>query len=78
VASERGGNRIAGTSGYAHTATRLLQYVTLTWVLPLVISAASVAAASPRVSWQVAYPIALASGLIAAVAGVIVAVYTAS
>jgi len=77
LASERSGNRLVGTYGYVPTAARLLQFASLTWVLPLAIAAASVAAASPRVPAQLVYPIAVASALIAAAAGVVIATYTA-
>jgi hypothetical protein len=76
LASERGGNRLVGTHGYVPTAARLLQVVSLAWVLPVVASATAVAAASPRVFSQLVYPIAVACALIAAAVGVIIAMHT--
>jgi hypothetical protein len=78
LASDRGGNRLVGRDGYVQTAARLLQFATLTWLLPLATAAASVAAASPRCPSQLVYPIAVACALIAAAAGVIIAMYTSS
>ena len=77
LASERGGNRLVATHGSTFVAARILQYASLTWVLPLLACAASVRVAAPRVPSQLVYPIAVVSGLLAAAGGVIVAMYSA-
>ncbi len=75
AASERGGNRLASTYGYADTATRLLLLVGPTLILPVVASALAVRVTAPRVRPGFVYPIAAATALIAALVGAIVAIY---
>jgi hypothetical protein len=76
AASEQGGNRLAQTHGYTHTATRTLLFVALALILPLVASAVSVWAAAPRIRSGFIYPIAAATALIGTAVGNIVAIYT--
>ena len=47
VASERGGNRLAHTHGYAYTATRTFLLAGLVLIMPLVASAMSVGRGAP-------------------------------
>jgi len=76
AASEFGGNRLASTHGYRYTATRLVLLATLLWVLPLAASAASVRVAATRAPSAPVYPIAIAVCFAAAMAGLIVAIYS--
>ena len=76
LASEQGGNRLAATHGYTHTATRTLLFVGLALILPLVASAISVWATAPRIRSGFIYPIAAATALIGTAVGNIVAIYT--
>jgi hypothetical protein len=75
AASERGGNRLVQTHGYAHTASRTLLFAGLALILPVVASAISVRAARPWIRPGFVYPIALATALIGAAVGTIVAIY---
>lgn len=76
MASEQGGNRIAQTRGYTHTAVRTLLLAGLTLILPTVASAISVWAVARRIRSGFLYPVAAATALILTAAGTIVAVYT--
>lgn len=76
LASEQGGNRLAETHGYTHTATRTLQFVGLALILPLVASAISVWATAPRIRPVFVYPIAAITALIGTAVGNILAIYT--
>jgi hypothetical protein len=76
AASGRGGNQLSATQGYARTAVRMLQFAMLAGVIPLVAAAASVRAAAPRIRVEFVYPIAVATALVSAAAGIVAAVYT--
>ena len=75
MASERGGNRLVQTHGYAHTASRTLLFAGLALIFPVVASAISVLVAAPRNRPGFVYPIAFATALIGAAIGTIVAIY---
>ena len=76
AASAFGGNRLAGSDPYGVRAMRLVALTTLVWVLPVVVSAASVQAVAPRIRSGLVFPIAVGAYLAAAIAGTVVAIYS--
>lgn len=76
VASPFGGNRLAGTHGYAQTAARTLQFAGLTWVLPLAAATGAVRAFAASFRPELVYAIACGAAVLAAVAGTLAAIYT--